>query len=562
MPFDASTAKPVADEDQSSGFDLSTAKPVGKVETVPNPVEDKHSSEEYEAPGDKNLSPEAARLEKLARKASKNKESLLKGVGESALSFGTGLASSAAGGIAGLGRAAYSLASGEGLDKAAEKGTETIQKVQKAGTYQPRSATGQAINQAAGTLASVPGKVGSEVGGAVGQAIGGEQGRIAGESIGEAAPSLIPTAQGLRGALKAGAKELPSKTMTRRQQVASQSQDLGYTIPPAQARPTLLNKILEGASGKIKTGQGASELNQPITQKIVKDDFGIPESAELNHESVKAVRDKAGTAYQDLSNYDKDFVATTEYQKAIDNLGGTTERIAKKFPNLVSSDQLETLKKSLKVDEMAPVEAVELSKLLREKASDLLSPTASGESKALGRSYRAANDALEKMIEQNLEQSGNTALLNKFRDARQTIAKTYSVEKAMDAAGNVDANKLAAQLQRGKPLSGGTKKVAEFASEFGKAAKTPNQVGSHLPVDALDFLAAMAAGLGTGNVAGVGTVLARPAIRAGILSKAYQKGPASAAKGVLDTSGRLGYISQQASPAAAGQALKPEDEQQ
>lgn len=524
-----------------------------------------HSSDEYEAPKNNRggrVTPEAEMMEKQLKKAkAAGGGDLAKGIGETALTAATGLGSTALGGVLGGGRALYSLASGEGLDEAARKGTETIEKVQHGGTYRPRTASGQLLTNMSGQITEEANKVTAAAGGAVGGALGGDAGRARGEAIGAALPAVAGAAEGLGGAIKSASKEAPLVAMTPKRQAAINAQAEGYTLPPSQARENFANALLEGVSGKVKTAQGGAVKNQEITQSIVKKELGMPDDVPLNHETLKGVREQAGQKYKELQQYDGTFKATKQYNEAIDGLGGVTARLAKKFPDLIESEKLSTLKDSLKVSEMSPGEAIELSKLLREKASDLLSPTASGESKALGRAYREANSALEGMIEKNLESSSEEHLLAGFRSARETIAKTHSIEKAMNAAGSVDANQLAAQMKRGKPMSGGLKKVAEFASHFDKYAKTPEQVGSHLPIDALDTLAAIATGVGTGNIAGAGAILARPAVRAGILSKPYQHTMASAARPIYDKSGRLVQALDASKPALIAPLMKPQEDQ-
>lgn len=74
-----------------------------------------------------------------------------RGLGEAAVSAVTGTAAAAAGGVAGLARGAgagaAALASGQGAGKAldafTEEASDTIQRVEQAGTYQPRSVAGK-----------------------------------------------------------------------------------------------------------------------------------------------------------------------------------------------------------------------------------------------------------------------------------------------------------------------------------------------------------------------------------------------------------------------------------
>jgi len=157
--------------------------------------------------------------------------------------------------------------------------------------------------------------------------------------------------------------------------------------------------------------------------------------------------------------------------------------------------------------------------------------------KSLGRSYRDASKAIESVIERHLERGGNAELLADFRQARQHIATTYSVEEALQAriTGEVNAHNLAAQLRKGKPLTGDLRTIADFATSFPKVSVLFS--GKPQLFSPLDFglgaasLAAsgIAAQLGAGSVAALGlapaaliplaATLVRPGLRKGALSE-------------------------------------------
>ena len=142
--------------------------------------------------------------------------------------------------------------------------------------------------------------------------------------------------------------------------------------------------------------------------------------------------------------------------------------------------------------------------------------------KTLGKAAKDASNLLEDTIEKHLETTKATDLLKDFRDARQLIAKSYSVEKALNpASGTVDARQLAAQLKRGKPLSDELKTVAQFAGQFPKAAQVTEKMGSLPQISPVDMFAGGLASLLTSPAALAG-VAARPALRAAALSEPMQ----------------------------------------
>lgn len=112
--------------------------------------------------------------------------------------------------------------------------------------------------------------------------------------------------------------------------------------------------------------------------------------------------------------------------------------------------------------------------------------------------------------------------VKQFREARQLIAKTYSVESALNSqTGNVSAQKLAAQLQKGKQLSGELLTIAKAGDAFKPAMQALKE--SPKDLSPLDFATAgiAAAGSGGNPLAALGLV-ARPALRSMLLSDPAQ----------------------------------------
>ena len=339
-------------------------------------------------------------------------------------------------------------------------------------------------------------------------------------------------AAGLKTLYKQGSPEgtifpkIPPKTpvdytkqvsRTVQQERAAEGQKMGYIFSPTQANPNLLNGILEGISGKIKTGQGASTENQVLTDSVSRRSIGLNEEAPLTRDTYKAVREKEGESYQNIKSLTDQWEPTTQWFDAIDNIGDATTRLIKKLKPLADpSGEVDNLKAVLKNNTWNPEESIELSKFLRRKAGDFFA-SSDGKSRAIGRAYRSADKALAEMIGANLDRTEKGELLKQWQDSRKVIAITHALEKATNEAGHVDAAKLAGQLKRGVPLTGELKSSAEFAGTFPQLARTPQQIGSVLPIDALDGLVAISKGLIS---SGLGL---RPLTRAIILSKPYQK---------------------------------------
>lgn len=448
-------------------------------------------------------------------------------------SFGENLVAGAGKAFVDLGRGARQIASkvGIGDERAIQAEIDEARELEK-----PLMKTaGGVVGNVAGSVAlavptmAIPG-AGTYLGAtAVGSALGALQPVATGES------RMLNTAVG--GAAGAGgklvgdkvagvlAKKLAGKeagAVTSQAQNAgrdatlSTAREAGYVVPPAQSNPTLVNQAVEGFSGKIKTGQVASVRNQKVTNDLVKKALGVTDEGPLTRETLTGIRSEAGRAYEALRgvgtiNADKQFIS---------DLGKITakfEGAAKDFPDL-AKNEIGEIVASVNKPTFSADSAIDAISILRDRAAAAYSKGDRG----LGSAYKQTSQAMEDAIERNLIESGNQATLKAFQAARKVIAKTYSVENALNSSGNVNAQKLAQQLKKGKPLSDELRTVAEFADQFPKAAQNVDQLGSVSGVSPLDYMAGM--GLSTIDLGlGAASVAARPLVRSMALSPVYQR---------------------------------------
>lgn len=249
------------------------------------------------------------------------------------------------------------------------------------------------------------------------------------------------------------------------------SQEAGYVVPPSTTNPTVTNKFLESIGGKIATQQDASIANQDITNSLAKRSLGIPEDVQLTKETLNDLRKTAGPAYDAVKNSGM-MQADQKYKDMLNSIADKYQGAAKSFPGL-ANDDIGNLVSSLDQPAFDAGHAIDATSILRDKASKAY---AAGD-KSLGNAYRTASNGLEDLIERNLP--NGTSLLDDFRNARKTIAKSYSVEKALNTTtGNVNAQQLASQLNKGRPLDTDLATAGRFGLAFPKAAAPVNDSGS------------------------------------------------------------------------------------
>ena len=292
------------------------------------------------------------------------------------------------------------------------------------------------------------------------------------------APKTIAT---LLAASPESATTFPSNFLrpdqTKAQMLAAsikKAQDAGYVVPPSTTNPTTTNKLLESLAGKIAVQQGASIKNQGVTNMLASKALGLNPDAPITPEALQSVRSDAGKAYQAVRGVGS--VNTDDaFADAIRSVNAKATGAERSFPGSAPSPILKDLD-TLNVDKFDAGDAVDKISQLRDKAD----VAGRAGDKGLASQYKAAGTALEDQIDRHLTTSGaDPDMVDNYRNARQTIAKSYTVEKALNPGnGDVSTQALARALKSGKPLSGELKDAAQFGSSFDKASQAPSKIGS------------------------------------------------------------------------------------
>lgn len=368
--------------------------------------------------------------------------------------------------------------------------------------------------------------------------------RLANTAIGGAAGSagqylggkVAQFAQGLKQSRAAAAQTAEAQNAVR-DAVLAEARQAGYVVPPSTVNPSTTNRLVEGLAGKAQTAQTASVRNQKITNRLVRQSLELANDAPLTKGTLNAVRSKAGTVYKAIEQTGE-IIADGQYLDDLAEITNSVDQVAKDFPelNLSSNEQISTLVDGLLKDRFSARGAIEATKQLRKAASGNLSGmnAADPAKRALGYAQRDAAAAIEDQMIRHLDGIGKGELSQQFDAARRLIAKTYSVESALnESSGNVVATQLGAQLKKNKPLDGELQLIAKFARNFGDAAK---EVKGSPGVSAVD---AIIGGLGAATIspAMIALPAARIGARSAVLSGPFQRsmGTPTYAPGSLGT---------------------------
>ena len=367
-----------------------------------------------------------------------------------------------------------------------------------AGATQPISQAGQAIRSAltsnAGTQAA------SAIGGGAGAGLARESGGGTGAQIaGGLAGSLLGASMFKPTSIGKSVQELQN---AGRDKVLKEAQKQGYVALPSDVGSGKVTRALETVSGKFKAEELASAKNQQVTNNLTRQYLGLPKDTPLNIETLDNLRENAGSVYQQAAALPAGQVSSTT-TKSMATGGKTTTPIFKSGAELVDDIKL------ARDDSRAAWKAFNFG-------TD--KPTQA-------RNSAQAADARVKTLENQLEtlakQNNQPQLLNQLKQARQEIAKIYTVEKATNpTTGTVDARVISRQLSKKAPITGELQLVGKFAQAFPKVTKPVSERPN--PFSIYDVIGT-SYGVGAANPLVAAVPAARVAGRYGVLSKPIQQ---------------------------------------
>jgi hypothetical protein len=308
--------------------------------------------------------------------------------------------------------------------------------------------------------------------GAVGGVVGQKLGNVVGQKIGQKVASEA-TRKSQNAARDAALKEI---------------QESGFSVPRSLYEPSFLSNRLESVGGKAATLQQASAKNQDLVNSLARKAIGVSDDTPLSLNTLENVRKNAYKTYDEITDVSKGAKIALEQLKQ-------ARADAKGWFNAYN--------RSLRPDDLAKA-----------------------------REYQQIADIAESVIDDYAKQVGKANIIPKLNQARTSIAKTYTVERAMNrATGDIDPRIIGRLYQKGSPLSGGLEQIGQLATAFPKVAQ-PTQQSAGAGISALEPMAsAIYGGVGqmaTGDPRGflaAGIPLLRGPARSLALSKAMQTTP-------------------------------------
>jgi hypothetical protein len=284
-------------------------------------------------------------------------------------------------------------------------------------------------------------------------------------------------------------KTVQQTANTVRDATLKAAQQAGFSIPRSLYNPTFMSNRLESFGGKAAVKQAATDTNQKVVNDLAKKSLNIGADTPLSTGTIEQVRKQAYKPYEEVASISKG-----------------------------AANTLQDLKQA-RADATSWFNSYNRS--------------ANPEHLAKAQEFREIANVADSVLDDYATQAGKPQLIGQLKDARKTIAKTYTVERALNPAnGDIDSRVLARLYEKNKPLSDGLDEIGRFAKGFGQVAPT-GKGNSGAGISALDATASLGLGaLGAGYsgspegaAAGLLPLLLRPASRQMALSKMMQSTP-------------------------------------
>lgn len=302
----------------------------------------------------------------------------------------------------------------------------------------------------------------------------------------------------------------------------------GYVVTPSSVSDSSINRRLESVAGKAALGQEAAERNQAVTTRLAKAALGLPDNAEITMPALRRIRQESAAPYAEIEAISER--ATTN----LANLERTLETQAagdiRQLEILRSDPQVRAQMQPLLVEAGADVQTLREARNEATRQWQTYRNTGSPEAMDRARAAGELAETLETRIADAAQSSGNEDLATRLRDARQRIARSYDVERALNLGNaEVSAPLVGRAMDKGRPLTGELETIGRMAESFPsvmrEGAKIPTPGVSKMEAASAALLATLGAGATQspyGLAAGVLPLLSGPT-RSLVLSRPYQR---------------------------------------
>lgn len=245
-------------------------------------------------------------------------------------------------------------------------------------------------------------------------------------------------------------------------EAAQEANRLGIALNPAISNPTLSNQLRVQLANNTQLNARLVRENELKWNDIAKRELGIDPREQLTSKTYAAVRERIAGPYREVEQIgqlvpDDAVAARIRAVRPPDVIGGDAAAAA--VAKLVD-ETLAEIDKGL-----TSKKALDSVKQLRSEAQDIyrgdkIEPI----ERATADAKIGIANALEQLVDMNVK---DPTLLDRFRDARTLLAKSYAYENATDlATGRVNPVTIAKILGKDDTMTGDIAAIGRIAANF------------------------------------------------------------------------------------------------
>lgn len=399
------------------------------------------------------------------------------GLGETALQLGTSVIAPFAGAIdAGLARLGW---------EDPQNPEKSIATATRKYVYEPRTDAGRAMSGQVGAMLAPVGdalQFGSDVTADVIEPFD----ETVAQDVRDAGPDLFGSVLGLKGGKKAAApRTAPTpKEVAAGDQAAPtrKARSMGTKLSPSEEAAVSGNKnyvgrSLEAIAGSDNVRRDMSQANKKTFTKKAEQAIG---AKSLKKDDIGKVKDAGDAVYTEmggLGTIKPDSALSTAFDDAGKLAGKSTRRNAK------IDREIERVRNEYREDVDANQVVNRVRELRREASKNITGKVGEKpdpQNVALGEAQQRLADALDDLLERSATAAGKPELAQSYKAARRSLAKTANVENAT-RAGQVSAQDLYNQREKGAPLSGELSDMADVNEFFPESTNDRRLADFHPP---------------------------------------------------------------------------------
>jgi predicted GNAT family acetyltransferase len=368
----------------------------------------------------------------------------------------------------------------------------------------PSTRGGQMVGEAVGELVEpVVSRIPEPVKELAGQALQSDAAApilAAGELVG-AGPGLRALRGAGQTATKAGFKGQPGATKVEQRVQAEVNRNryeggvpplqraraLNYKVTPSaavtarrlagEAQPPAPGGYRAGLAGQENVLANVAIENQTNTNRLLSKSLGLGERRKITEMDLDEAAAPHEAVYDELRRRIPARAPDPELAEDVARLGSEY----RDNPLLTSTPEIDQLRARLMAVEgnVSTSDTLAAIRQWRKRARTLFQSSDDPAKLEMAGAYRAAATAFERSLERGAEVIGDQQLVQRFRTARQELAKNHDVRSAL-VGGDVDAHKIAKIGEKGA-LTGELEDVAEIARQFGPETQLGSKVRINTP---------------------------------------------------------------------------------